>query len=191
MDSFALPSALVQYLLTQNLGFRRPAGLSKPRVQYVAHRVHDGADKLYGDPFTAIGRRLEKNAVRAAIQLLPNVQQREVLRLMYVDGLAQSEVSKVLGLSKTRISRFHSAGVETVQKLLLLGSALEKEHVARSVAQLSERRHRQVLLSLYRDRLDYQGARGKLKVAAEELEGLHQAALNALIECFAPTLSRQ
>jgi len=28
---------------------------------------------------------------------------------MYVDGLAQSEVSEVLGLSKTRISRFHIA----------------------------------------------------------------------------------
>jgi len=105
-----------------------------------------------------------------------------VLRLMYVDGLAQSEVCEVLGLSKTRISRFHSAGVETVQKLLLLGSALEQEHVAKSVAQLSERRPREVLLALYRDRLDYPSARSKLGVGATELEELHQASLEALLQ---------
>ena len=147
-----------------------------------AHRIHDGADKLSRDPFTTIGQRLKKNAVRAAIELLPDAQQRQVLRLMYVDGLAQSEVCEVLQLSKTRISRFHSAGVETVQKLLLLGSALEQEHVAKSVEQLSERRPREVLLALYRDRLNYPSARSKLGVGATELEELHQAALEALIQ---------
>jgi len=99
-----------------------------------------------------------------------------------VEGLAQSEVCEVLQLSKTCISRFHSAGVETVQKLLVLGSALEQEHVAKSVAQLSERRHRELLLALYRDRLDYPSARSKLGVGATELEALHQAALDALIQ---------
>ena len=88
-----------------------------------------------------------------------------------VDGLAQSEVCEVLQLSKTRISRFHSAGVETVQKLLLLGSALEQEHVAKSVAQLSERRPREVLLALYRDRLNYPSARSKLGVGADGARG--------------------
>jgi len=149
---------------------------------YLAQRVGEGADQLHLDPFTAIGERLEKNAVRAAIELVPDAQQRQVLRLIYVDGLAQSEVCEVLGLSKTRISRFHSAGVETVQKLLLLGSALEQEHVAKSVAQLSERRPREVLLALYRDRLDYPSARSKLGVGATELEELHQASLEALLQ---------
>ncbi len=120
--------------------------------EYVSHRIHDGADKLHRDPFTTIGHRLKKNAVRAAIELLPDAQQRQVLRLMYVDGLAQSEVCEVLQLSKTRISRFHSGGVETVQKLLLLESALEQKYVVHSVAQLSERRPREVLLALYRSR---------------------------------------
>ena len=99
-----------------------------------------------------------------------------------VDGLGQSEVCEVLQLSKTRISRFHSAGVETVQKLLLLGSALEQEHVAKSVVQLSERRPKEVLLALYRDRLDYPSAPSKLGVGATELEELHQAALEALLQ---------
>jgi RNA polymerase sigma factor (sigma-70 family) len=150
--------------------------------EYVAHRVGEGAGDFHVDPFTGIGLRLEKNAVRAAIERLPDAQQRQVLRLMYVEGLAQSEVCEVLQLSKTRISRFHKAGVETVQKLLLLGSALEKEHVAKSVAQLSERRPREVLLALYRDRLNYPSARSKLGVGATELEELHQAALDALIQ---------
>ncbi len=150
--------------------------------EYLAQRVGEGADLLHLDPFTAIGERLERNAVRAAIELVPDAQQRQVLRLMYVDGLAQSEVCEVLQLSKTRISRFHSAGVETMQKLLLLGSALEQEHVAKSVAQLSERRPREVLLALYRDRLDYPSARSKLGVGATELEELHQAALEALLQ---------
>ncbi len=150
--------------------------------EYLSHRIHDGADKLHRDPFTTIGHRLKKNAVRAAIELLPDAQQRQVLRLMYVDGLAQSEVCEVLGLSKTRISRFHSSGVETVQKLLLLGSALEQRHVVHSVALLSERRSREALIALYRDRLDYPSARSKLGVGATELEELHQAALDALIQ---------
>ena len=149
---------------------------------YLAQRVGEGADLLHLDPFTAIGDRLEKNAVRTAIELLPDAQQRQVLRLMYVDGLAQSEVCEVLQLSKTRISRFHSAGVETVQKLLLLGTALKQEQVATSVAQLPERRPREVLLALYRDRLDYPSARSKLGVGATELEELHQAALEALLQ---------
>jgi hypothetical protein len=58
-----------------------------------AHRIHDGADKLHEDPFTTIGHRLEKNAVRGAIELLPDAQQRQVLRLMYIDGLAPSSCS--------------------------------------------------------------------------------------------------
>jgi RNA polymerase sigma factor (sigma-70 family) len=157
---------------------------------YLAQRVGEGAELLHLDPFTATGERLEKNAVRAAIERLPDAQQRQVLRLMYVDGLAQSEVCEVLQLSKTRISRFHSAGVETVQKLLLLGGALEQEHVAKSVARLSERRPREVLLALYRDRLDYPNARSKLGVGATELEELHQAALGALIACLVTSASR-
>ena len=155
---------------------------------YLAQRVGEGADLLHLDPFTAIGDRLEKNAVRTAIELLPDAQQRQVLRLMYVDGLAQSEVCEVLQLSKTRISRFHSAGVETVQKLLLLGTALKQEQVATSVAQLPERRPREVLLALYRDRLDYPSARSKLGVGATELEELHKAALEALVQCVVSTL---
>ena len=62
--------------------------------EYVAHRVGEGADELHLDPFTAIGERLEKNAVRAAIERLPDAQQRQVLRLMYVDGLSQSDVGR-------------------------------------------------------------------------------------------------
>ena len=87
---------------------------------YLAQRVGEGADQLHLDPFTAIGERLEKNAVRAAIERLPDAAQREVLRLIYVDGLAQSEVCELLKRDKTRVSRIHRAGVETVQKLLLL-----------------------------------------------------------------------
>jgi hypothetical protein len=69
-----------------------------------------------------------------------------------------------------------------VQKLLLLGSALQQKHVGKSVAQLPERRHRAVLLALYRDRLDYRSARSKLGLGATELEEVHHAALEALLQ---------
>jgi RNA polymerase sigma factor (sigma-70 family) len=155
--------------------------------EYLAHRVHEAAEELYRDPFTAIGRRLEKDAVRAAIERLPDAGQREVLRLIYVDGLSQSEVCEFLKRDKTRISRIHKEGVETVQKLLVLGSALEKEQVAGSLARLDEPLHRLVLQALYRDRLDYASARAKLGATRKEFDGLHQAALDALVECVAPT----
>jgi DNA-directed RNA polymerase specialized sigma subunit len=149
---------------------------------YLAQRVSEGADQLHLDPFTAIGDRLEKNAVRAAIERLPDEGQREVLRLIYVDGLAQSEVCELLKRDKTRVSRIHKEGVETVQKLLVLGSALDKEQVARSVARLGESRHRRILQALYGERLDYSSARSLLGVTTKELEDLHQAALETLIQ---------
>lgn len=157
---------------------------------YVGLKVEEGADELHIDPFTAIGQRLEKNAVRAAIDRLPDPGQRDVLRLIYVDGLAQSEVCELLQRDKTRVSRIHKAGVETVQKLLLLGSALGKDQVAQSVARLAEPRHRKVLLALYRDRLDYPSVRAKLGVGAKEIEGLHQAALTTLVASLALALSQ-
>jgi hypothetical protein len=45
------------------------------------------ADELHIDPFAAIGDRLEKNAVRDAIERLPDAQQREVPRLIYIEFL--------------------------------------------------------------------------------------------------------
>jgi len=145
------------------------------------------ADGLHVDPFTAIGDRLEKNAVREAIERLPDAQQREVLRLIYVDGLPPMEVCKIVRRDKPRVSRIHQAGIETVQKLLLLGSALEKERVELSVGHLAEPSQREVLLA--RDRLDYRRARSKFGVNAKELNELHQAALDALIERITQTTS--
>ncbi|NNE18186.1 MAG: hypothetical protein HKN10_06890 [Myxococcales bacterium] len=58
----------------------------------------------------------------------------------------------------------------------------EDPKVIPSVAHLAEPRHREVLLALYRDRLDYPSARSKHGVGATELEELHQAALEALLQ---------
>jgi DNA-directed RNA polymerase specialized sigma subunit len=157
--------------------------------EYVAHRVEEGADELHMDPFTAIGERLEKNAVRAAIERLPDAQQREVLRLIYVDGLSRMDVCRIIKRDRPRVFRIHQAGIETVQKLLLLGSALEKEHVEQTVAHLSEPSQREVLLALYRDRLHYRSARSAFGMNAEELNELHQAALAALVDSLNPLLS--
>lgn len=108
---------------------------------------------------------------------------------MYVDGLPPMEVCKIVRRDKPRVSRIHQAGLETVQKLLLLGSALEKEHVEQSVGHLAKPSQREVLLALYGDRLDYRSARLKFGVNATELNELHQAALDALIERITPTTS--
>ncbi|MGB5694604.1 MAG: hypothetical protein WBM46_03035 [Polyangiales bacterium] len=67
---------------------------------------------------------------------------------------------------------------------------LRLNHSQRGVAQLSEPRPREVLLALYRDRLDYPSVRSKLGVGATELEGLHGAALDALVERLATTHSQ-
>ncbi|MBT8464891.1 MAG: protein kinase [Deltaproteobacteria bacterium] len=150
--------------------------------EYAADRMVQGADDLHIDPFTTIGDRLEKNAVRAAIERLPDGQQREVLRLIYVDGLPRMDVCRIIKRDRPRVFRIHEAGIETVQKLLLLGSALEEERVEQSVAHLLDAHQREVLLALYRDRLDYRSARLKFGLNAEELNGVHQAALAALIE---------
>ena len=156
---------------------------------YVDHRIEEGADELHIDPFTAIGNRLEKNAVRAAIERLPNAGQREVLRLIYVDGLAQNEVCELLKRDKTRVSRIHKKGVETVQKLLLLGNALEKEQIAASLSRLDDPFHRSVLRTLYKDRLDCRGCQSQAWGHGGGARGLHHAALNALVKRVASTSS--
>jgi len=61
--------------------------------------------------------------------------------------------------------------------------------VEQSVGHLSEPRQREVLLALYRDRLDYRSARLKFGVNAMELNELHRGALDALIESLAPRTS--
>jgi DNA-directed RNA polymerase specialized sigma24 family protein len=147
------------------------------------------ADELHIDPFTAIGDRLEKNAVRAAIERLPNAQQREVLHLIYVIGLPRMDVCRIIKRDRPRVFRIHQAGFETVQKLLPLGSALDMECMEHSMGHLSEPNHREALLALYGERLDYRSVRLKFGVNAEELNGLHRAALDALIERITTTIS--
>ncbi len=79
--------------------------------QYAADRVEEGADELHMDPFTAIGDRLEKNAVRAAIERLPDAQQREVLRLIYVDGLSRMDVCRIIKRIGPASSAFTKRGL--------------------------------------------------------------------------------
>lgn len=73
-------------------------------------------------------------------------------------------------------------GIATVKKLLLVGSALEKECVEQSVGHLSDPSQRDVLLALYGGRLDYRSARLKFGVNATELNEVHQAARDALVQ---------
>jgi hypothetical protein len=74
------------------------------------------------------------------------------------------EVCNIVRRDKPRVSRVHKAGLETVQKLLLLGSAVDKERVGH----LSEPSQREILLALYGDRLDYRRARLKFGVNRKE-----------------------
>jgi DNA-directed RNA polymerase specialized sigma24 family protein len=52
--------------------------------------------------------------VRAAIERLPDAQQREVLRLIYVDGLSRMDVCRLIKRDRPRVFRIHQAGIETV-----------------------------------------------------------------------------
>jgi hypothetical protein len=78
------------------------------------------------------------------------------------------EVCKIVRRDKPRVSRIHKAGLETVQKLLLLGSAVDKERVEQTVGHLPEPSQREILLALYGDRLDYRRARLKFGVNRKE-----------------------
>jgi hypothetical protein len=78
------------------------------------------------------------------------------------------EVCKIVGRDKPRVLRIHKAGLETVQRLLLLRSAVDKERVEQTVGHLSERSQREILLARYGDRLDYRRARLKFGVNRKE-----------------------
>jgi len=140
-----------------------------------------GAEGMFEDRFLDPGRELEGRVVREAIERLPDPQQRQVLRLMYVHGLEQSTVGEALGLGKSRVSRIRKAGLETLEKLLVIGNALEDRHVSETLQTLGSDAHRDVLAALYESRLDYAKAREHLGLNAGELEALHQTGLGELV----------
>ncbi|MGB5810963.1 MAG: sigma-70 family RNA polymerase sigma factor [Polyangiales bacterium] len=136
-----------------------------------------GTEGVFDDRFMDLERHLEGQAVRDAIERLPNAQQRQVVRLIYVHGREQTTVGQALGLGKSRVCQIQKAGLETLKKLLDIGSALDDHAYDNTVKKLTSATHRDVLESLYRKRAGYEKARKDLGLTATELEALHQTAL--------------
>lgn len=139
-----------------------------------------GAEGLFENRFLDAGQALKGRTVRDAIERLPDVQQRQVLRLMYVHGREQTTVGLALGLDKSRVSRIRKAGLETLQKLISIGNALNDDCIDKTLATLGSDAHRDVLDALYRRRLDRGKACQVLGLTASDLERCHQAALRDL-----------
>jgi len=147
---------------------------------YLMPLLRLGNEGVFEDRFTDPERYLDGQAVRDAIERLPDVQQRRVVRLMYVHGRDQTTVGRTLGLGKARVSQIRKAGLETLKKLLVIGSALDDHAYEDTVEKLTSASHRAVLEALYRTRVGYEKARKDLGLTAPEVERHHQTALEEL-----------
>lgn len=165
---------------------KRKAAAARESAKYPADVYTDdylmpllrlGNEGVFEDRFTDPQRHLDGQTVRDAIARLPDAQQRRVVRLMYVHGRDQTSVGRTLGLGKARVSQIRKAGLETLKKLLVIGSALEDHSYWATVEKLAPASHRDVLEALYKKRTGYEKARKDLGLTATELEARHQAAL--------------
>ena len=75
----------------------------------------DDALDVAGDDGRKWSDAIAIKQIYAAFDLLPD-QQRDVMRLIYIDGLQNRETAQELGISEGRVSQIHKAAIKKLRK---------------------------------------------------------------------------
>lgn len=70
------------------------------------------------EPFTDAARRVERAFLVERIEELRSARQREVLRLLFVEGMTQQEVADQIGIDKSGVTRHRDAGIAALRALV-------------------------------------------------------------------------
>ena len=148
--------------------------------QWIAEELEAGAAWQNLEPFTDIGWGLERDDLHAAIERIPFVREREIVRMVGLDGMAQSAAGERFGIDQAATSRALKRGFEVLRELLVIGSALDPPRLPSTLEALEDPRHRHAIHLLYNDGLDPTDVGRSLRLGNGEFRRLHHEALTAI-----------
>jgi RNA polymerase sigma factor (sigma-70 family) len=148
--------------------------------QWIASGLKAGAGWQNLEPFTDIEWGLERADIHAAIERIPCPREREIVRMVGLQGLAQSVAGERFGVQQASTSKALKSGFETLRELLVIGSALDPAQLSSTLEKLDDPRQREAMRLLYGDRLDPADVGRSLRLSSAEFRSLHQTALRAI-----------
>jgi RNA polymerase sigma factor (sigma-70 family) len=148
--------------------------------QWIASGLKAGAGWQNLEPFTDIEWGLERADIHAAIERIPCPREREIVRMVGLQGLAQSVAGERFGIQQAATSRALKRGFETLRELLVIGRALDSAQVPSTLEVFDDPRHRQVIGLLYGDRAEPTQVSRALHLRDGALRRLHHEALQML-----------
>jgi RNA polymerase sigma factor (sigma-70 family) len=148
--------------------------------QWIARTLEAGVAWQNLEPFTDIGWALEREDLYAAIERIPSIRERAIVRMVGLQGLAQRAAGERLGTDQAGASKALKSGFETLRDLLVIGSALDPAQLPSTLDYLADPRQRDAIRLLYGDRLEPVNVRGALCLSSAEFRSLHHHALQAI-----------
>jgi RNA polymerase sigma factor (sigma-70 family) len=148
--------------------------------QWIADTLEAGAVWQNLEPFTEVERRIERDELHAAIERIPFRREREIVRMVGLEGVAQSVAGERFGIQQAAASKALKSGFEMLRELLEIGSALDAARLPATLERLEDSRHGDVIGLLYRDRLELDEASQSLGITAGELRAQHRDALASI-----------
>jgi RNA polymerase sigma factor (sigma-70 family) len=148
--------------------------------QWIAETLEAGAAWQDLEPFTDIEWGIERDALHAAIERIPFVHEREIVRMVGLDGMAQRAAGERFGIDQAATSRVLKSGFEMLRELLVIGSALDPPRLPSTLEKLDDLRQREAMRLLYTDRLDPADVGRSLRLGSAEFRRLHHEALRAI-----------
>ena len=156
------------------------APLEVQTEQWIASEVAAAGDWQNLEPFTDMEWGLERDELLAAIERIPFVREREIVRMVGLEGMAQSAAGERFGIQQAAASKALKSGFEMLRELLEIGSALDVERVPSTLEKLRDLRQRRAIALLYGDRIEPERAREALRMGSAEFRKLHHDALRTL-----------
>jgi RNA polymerase sigma factor (sigma-70 family) len=148
--------------------------------QWIHRTMEDAAAWQNLEPFTDIERGLERDDVRAAIERIPFAREREIVRMVGLEGMAQRAAGERFGIPQGMVSKTVKSGFEMLRELFEIGRALDSEQLPSTLAALADLRQRRVISLLYGDRADLEQASKALRMSTAGCRRLHLAALRSV-----------
>jgi RNA polymerase sigma factor (sigma-70 family) len=157
-----------------------PQPLEVQTKQWIHMTIQAAAVWQNLEPFTDVDRRIERDELHAAIERIPFRRERDIVRMVGLEGVAQSVAGERFGIQQAAASKALKLGFEMLRELLEIGSALDAARLPATLERLEGSRHGEVIRLLYRDRLELAGASQSLGITAAELRARHRNALASI-----------
>jgi RNA polymerase sigma factor (sigma-70 family) len=148
--------------------------------QWIANSLEAGAAWQNLEPFTDIEWGLERDDIHAAIERIPFAREREIVRMVGLQGMAQKAAGERFGIQQAAASRALKWGFEIFRELLVIGSALDSARLASTLEALEDPQQREAIRLLYVERAELEHASKALRISSAEFRRLHQDALRAV-----------